>query len=52
MLIEYAKDPISEHFERNYDVLKSKSLWIMLNKSINFNKNETESKNDKSHTQF
>ena len=28
----------------NYDVLKSKSPCILLNKNINFNKNETESK--------
>ena len=28
----------------NYDVLKSKSLSILLDKNINFNKNETESK--------
>ena len=32
------------NFERNYDVLKSKSSCILLNKNINFNKNETESK--------
>ena len=32
------------NFERNYDVLKSKSPCILLNKNINFNKNETESK--------
>ena len=32
------------HFERNYDVLKSKSPCILLNKNINFNKNKTESK--------
>ena len=32
------------NFERNYDVLKSKSRCILLNKNINFNKNETESK--------
>ena len=31
-------------FERNYDVLKSKSPCILLNSKINFNKNETESK--------
>ena len=31
-------------FERNYDVLKSKSPCILLNKNINSNKNETESK--------
>ena len=31
-------------FERNYDVLKSKTPCILLNKNINFNKNETESK--------
>ena len=34
-------------FERNYDVLKSKSACILLNKNINFNKNETESKMEK-----
>ena len=28
--------------ERNYDVLKSKSLWFPLDKNINSNKNETE----------
>ena len=32
------------NFERNYDVLKSKSPCILLNKNINFNKNKTESK--------
>ena len=32
------------HFERNYDVFKSKSPCILLNKNIDFNKNETESK--------
>ena len=32
------------HFESNYDVLKSKSPWILLNKNINFNKNEKKSK--------
>ena len=31
-------------FERNYEVLKSKSPFISLNKNINFNKNKTESK--------
>ena len=31
-------------FERNYDILKSKSPWILLNKNINFVKNEMESK--------
>ena len=30
------------NFERNYDVLKLKSLCILLNKDINFNKNKTE----------
>ena len=30
------------NFERNYDVLKSKSPCILLNKNINFNENETE----------
>ena len=29
------------YFERNYDELKSKSLCFLLNKNINFNKNET-----------
>ena len=32
------------NFKRNYDVLKSKSTCILLNKNTNFNKNETESK--------
>ena len=32
------------HFERNYDVSKSKSPCILLSKTINFNKNGTESK--------
>ena len=32
------------NFERNYDVLKLKRPCILLNKNINFNKNETESK--------
>ena len=32
------------NFERNYDVLKSKSPCILLNKNINLNKNEAESK--------
>ena len=32
------------HFEKNYDILKSKSPCILLNKNITFNKNETESK--------
>ena len=32
------------NFERNYDVLKSKTAYIFLNKNINFNKKETESK--------
>ena len=32
------------HFERNYNVLKSKNPCFLLNKSINVNKNETESK--------
>ena len=27
-------------FERNYDVLKSKILYLLMNKNINFNKNE------------
>ena len=29
-------------FERNYDVLKSNNPCILLNKNINFKKNETE----------
>ena len=32
------------NFERSYDVLKSKRPCILLNKNINFNKNETGSK--------
>ena len=32
------------NFERNYEVLKSKSPCILINKNINFNKNEPESK--------
>ena len=32
------------HFERNYDVLKWKSPCFSLNKNINFDKDETESK--------
>ena len=32
------------NFERNYDVLKSKIPCILLNKNINFDKDETESK--------
>ena len=32
------------NFEMNYDVLESKSSWILFNKNIDFNKNETESK--------
>ena len=32
------------NFGRNYDVLRSKSPYILLNKNINFNENETESK--------
>ena len=31
-------------FERNYDVLKSQSPCILLNKTINFNEDKTESK--------
>ena len=34
------------HFERIYDVLKSRSLCILLNKNIKFNKNETDSKTE------
>ena len=32
------------NFERNYHALKSKSPWILFNKNVNFNKNETELK--------
>ena len=32
------------NFERNYEVLKSKCPWILLNKNINFNQNQMESK--------
>ena len=32
------------NFERNYDVLKSKSSCFLLNENINFHKNERESK--------
>ena len=32
------------NFERNYDVLKSKNLYVFFNKEINFKENETESK--------
>ena len=32
------------NFEKNYDDLKSKSPYILLDKNINFNENETESK--------
>ena len=35
--------------ERNYDVFKSKSPCILLNKNINFNKNATESKTENPH---
>ena len=31
------------NFERSYDVLKSKTKCILLDKNINFHKNETES---------
>ena len=37
-------------FERNYDVLKSKSPCILLNKNINFNKKQNGIKNGKSYT--
>ena len=32
------------NFERSYDILKSKSSCILLNKNVNFNKNGMESK--------
>ena len=40
------------NFERNYNVLKSKSPCILLNKNRNCNKNETESKVENPHTQY
>ena len=40
------------NLERNYEVLKSKSSCILLNKNINFNKNETKSKMDNPTTSF
>ena len=36
------------NFERSYDVLKSKSPCIFINKNINFIKNKTESKMENS----
>ena len=38
------KYPRTQNFDRNYDVLESKSLCILLNKNVRFNKNKTESK--------
>ena len=38
------------NFERDHEVSKSKSPCILLNKTINFNKNETESKMEIPHT--
>ena len=38
------------NFESSYDVLKSKSPCILLNKNINFHKNEAESKIENPHT--
>ena len=32
------------NFERNYDVLNTETLCILLNKNMNFNRNETKSK--------
>ena len=34
------------NFERDYDTLKSKSPYFLLNKNINYNKSETESMNN------
>ena len=34
----------NSNFERSYDDFKSNSPYILLNKNINFNKNDTESK--------
>ena len=30
------------YFEKNYDILKSKTLYFLLNKNINFSKNKAE----------
>ena len=38
------------NFEGNYDVLMSESPCILLNKNINFNKNETELKLESNQT--
>ena len=40
------------NFERNYDVLKSQRPRILLNKNINFNKNERELKIENSTASF
>ena len=40
------------YFERNYDVLKSESPLVLLNKNIKFNKNETESKKENTPRSF
>ena len=40
------------NFERNYDVLKSKNPSMLLNKNIDFNKNDTESKMENSTHSF
>ena len=40
------------NFERNYDILKSNSPWILLKKKINFNENETELKMENSTNLF
>ena len=40
------------NFVRNYDVLKSKSTCILLNKNINFNRNEMESKKENPTSSF
>ena len=38
------------NFERNYDILKLKSPCILLNKNVNFNKQQNGIKNGESNT--
>ena len=40
------------NFERNYNVLKSKSPYFLLNKNVNYNQNEMESKMENSTHSF
>ena len=37
---------LKKHYERHYDVLKSKSPYFLSSKNINFNKNEAESQTE------